>query len=186
MWIIPWRVTEISKGSWWVSVTWGIWEMGRWNRSYWWSNLDNIERVGTWARPHKWSVELIHSVFIGVQGVLLRKRPRRSETPRQYRAQSSDTCNQFWFLSLFIQMAHSTGSRSRGLHQTTLPPSLTMPLQLMLRSPVTCCWHCSTNPTGIKRISPGPQGLCSGSSGSRIPMEVSLLPRCQNHLPLHS
>ena len=103
--------------------------------------------------------------------------------------QSSDTCNPFWLLltlSLFIQMVHNTGGRRRGLHQKNLPPSLTMHHQLKLRSPVTCCWHCSTNPAGIKRISQRPQGLCSGSSGSRIPMEVSLPPRCQNSLPLPS
>ena len=102
---------------------------------------------------------------------------------------SSDTHNPFWLLLtlyLFIQVAHSTGSRRGGLHQKNLPPSLTMPHQLKLRSPVTCCWHCSINPTGIKRISQRPRELCSGSSGSRIPMEVSLPPRCQNSLPLPS
>lgn len=130
-------------------------------------------------------MELICSGFIDPQIALLRKRPGCSWTPRQHRA-VTPVINIGSFLSLFIQMAHSTGSRRRGLHQTNLPLSLTMPLQLKLRSPVMCCWHCSTNPTGIKRISQRPQGLCSGSSGSRIPMEVSLLPRCQNYLPLHS
>lgn len=86
--------------------------------------------------------------------------------------------------TLFVQMAHSTGSKRRGIHQKNLPPSLTMPHQLKLRSPAMCCWHCSANPIGIKRISQMPQGLCSGSSGSRIPMEVSLPPRYQNSLPL--
>lgn len=83
-------------------------------------------------------------------------------------------------------MAQCTGSRRRDLHQKNLLPFWTMPHQLKLRSPVTCCWHCSTNPTGIKRISQRPQGLCSGSSGSRIPMEVSLPLRCKNSLPLPS
>lgn len=153
------------------------------------SNLDNIESISTWifhqTSQNNSAVNLQHICCSIVSSY-------EKETRTYYiseAALSSDSHNPFsslLTLSLFIQVVQSTGSRSRDPHPKNPPSSLTMPHQLKLRSLVMFCWHCSTNPTGIKRISHRPQELCSGSSGNRIPMEVSLPHRWRNSLPLPS